>query len=142
MVSGAPGFADVMTVVGFNFVDGLSKSNAGFMIVIMKPFEERNDPSLSVHAAINYTRAHLDGLRSTIGIPFNLPPIMGLGTGAGFEFQIFDLQGAIRLIWAPPRRGLLRLPMRISAWQANTNPGNHWPAQAHSLIPIEAMVSG
>ncbi len=93
IVSGAPGVADVMTVVGFSFVDGLAESNAGFMIAIMKPFEERTDPSLSVHAAIQYSRAQLAGLRSAIGIPFNLPPIMGLGTGSGFEFQLLDLQG-------------------------------------------------
>ena len=26
-------------------------------------------------------------------IPFNVPPIIGLGTGGGFEYQLLDLQG-------------------------------------------------
>lgn len=93
IVSSIPGVKDVMTVTGFSFIDGLSKSNSGFMIAIMDPFEERTDPALSVQSAIQQTREKMAGMRSAIGIPFNLPPISGLGTGAGFEFQLQDLQG-------------------------------------------------
>ena len=28
-----------------------------------------------------------------MSIAFNLPPIIGLGTGSGFEYQLQDLQG-------------------------------------------------
>jgi multidrug efflux pump subunit AcrB len=33
--------ADVTTVIGLNFIDSYSQANAGFMVVTLKPFEER-----------------------------------------------------------------------------------------------------
>jgi multidrug efflux pump len=107
IVASAPGVKDVMTVTGFSFIDGLSKSNSGFMIAIMHPFDERTDPALSVHSAIKYTRAKMAGMRSAIGIPFNLPPISGLGTGSGFEFQLQDLQGGDPVELGATAKGLI-----------------------------------
>lgn len=107
IVASAPGVKDVMTVTGFSFIDGLSKSNSGFMIAIMKPFEERTDPALSVQSAIRHTRAKMAGMRSAVGIPFNLPPIAGLGTGSGFEFQLQDLQGGEPVELGATAKGLI-----------------------------------
>ncbi|MEM6636515.1 MAG: multidrug efflux RND transporter permease subunit [Pseudomonadota bacterium] len=93
ILANVPGVADVSTVSGFSFLDGLAKSNGGFAVAMMEPFEDRTDPALSVDTAIANARAQLYALPQAIGIPFNLPPIIGLGTGAGFEFQLLDLQG-------------------------------------------------
>src|ERR1700680_4015798 len=41
---------DVTSVIGLNFIDNFSQANAGFMVVTLKPFEERRDPSRSVSA--------------------------------------------------------------------------------------------
>lgn len=127
IVSGAPGVEDVMSVTGFSFIDGLSESNAGFLIAIMKPFEERADPSLSVDASIVYTRQHLAAMNSAIGIPFNLPPIIGLGTGSGFEFQLLDLQGGNPLELGATAKGMItaangdpRLAGVYTTFSANT----------------------
>lgn len=107
ILKNAPGVQNVMTVTGFSILDGLTESNAGFMIAIMKPFEDRTDPSLSVDASIAYTHRHLVSLKSAIGIPFNLPPISGLGTGAGFEFQLLDLRGGSSLELGAAAKGLI-----------------------------------
>ncbi|WP_068114680.1 efflux RND transporter permease subunit [Tropicimonas marinistellae] len=107
IVSSAPGVADVLAVTGYSFVDGLVKSNGGFMIGIMEPFEERTDPAKSVDSALLYARNQLAQLRSAVGIPFNLPPIPGLGTGSGFEFQLLDLQGGSILDLGAIARGLV-----------------------------------
>ncbi|WP_116130922.1 efflux RND transporter permease subunit [Tropicimonas sp. IMCC34043] len=93
ILSGLPGVAHVSTVTGYSFVDGLVKSNSGFAIAMMEPFEDRTDPDKSVDAAIGKARAAFSRLPGGIAIPFNLPPIIGLGTGAGFEMQLLDLQG-------------------------------------------------
>ncbi|MEM7074441.1 MAG: multidrug efflux RND transporter permease subunit [Pseudomonadota bacterium] len=93
IIAQTPGVENVSTVSGFSFVDGLSKPNSGFAVAMMAPFEDRTDPSLSVDSAIQHARAQLYAIPQAIGIPFNLPPIIGLGTGAGFEFQMLDLQG-------------------------------------------------
>ncbi|MTH76554.1 efflux RND transporter permease subunit [Paracoccus aestuariivivens] len=90
----APGVATVETVTGYSFIDGLAKSNSGFAIVIMKPFEERTGADETVDASLAYTRQKLAGLTTALAIPFNLPPIIGLGTGSGFEYQLLSLQGA------------------------------------------------
>lgn len=103
----APGVESVETVTGFSFVDGLSKSNSGFAIAIMKPFEERTDASMSVDASIAYARQHFAGLRAGIAFPFNLPPIQGLGTGAGFEYQLLDLQGTDPIDLGATARGMV-----------------------------------
>ncbi len=93
ILEGAPGVANVLTVNGMSFVDGIAKSNGGFAIAMMKPFEERPDADQSVDASIAYARRQFMGIRRGIAFPFNLPPIIGLGTGAGFEYQLLDLQG-------------------------------------------------
>lgn len=94
ILEAAPGVDNVSTVAGYSFIDGLAVPNGGFAIAMMKPFEERTDPSLSVEAALAYSRAHLAAIPGAIGIPFNLPPISGLGTGAGFELQLLDIEGS------------------------------------------------
>lgn len=87
------GVANVFSVSGYSFLDGLAKSNSGFALVTMKPFEERESPDLSVDAAIRTTMQQGAGVRGAQIFAFNLPPIMGLGTGSGFEYQLLDLQG-------------------------------------------------
>jgi hydrophobic/amphiphilic exporter-1 (mainly G- bacteria), HAE1 family len=83
----------VLSVTGFSFLDGLSKSNSGFAVVTMKPFAEREDPARSVVAAIGTVMTKGAAMRDAQVFAFNLPPIMGLGTGSGFEYQLLDLQG-------------------------------------------------
>ena len=51
-LGGIDGVADVVAVTGYSFLDGLAKSNSGFVVVSMLPFDERTDPARSVTAAI------------------------------------------------------------------------------------------
>jgi hydrophobe/amphiphile efflux-1 (HAE1) family protein len=89
-----PGIADRSTVVGYSFLDGLAKSNSAFLIVLLKPFEERKDPSEAVQAMIPRLRAQFAAaIPGAAVLPFNVPPIIGLGTGSGFEYQLQDLRG-------------------------------------------------
>jgi hydrophobe/amphiphile efflux-1 (HAE1) family protein len=93
ILGGIDGVADVITVTGYSFLDGLSKSNSAFAIVTMKPFAERTSKASSVDAAVATTMAKGTAIRGAQIFAFNLPPIMGLGTGSGFEYQLLDLQG-------------------------------------------------
>ncbi|GMG83540.1 multidrug efflux RND transporter permease subunit [Paralimibaculum aggregatum] len=103
----APGVANVQTVAGYSFVDGLAKSNGGFAIAMMKPFAERDGAAESVPASIAWARQQFQGIRSGIAFPFNLPPIIGLGTGAGFEYQLLDLQGGDPVDLGATAKGLV-----------------------------------
>ena len=44
--------ADYTSVIGLNFIDNYSQPNAAFMVVTLKPFEERKDRSLGAPALI------------------------------------------------------------------------------------------
>jgi multidrug efflux pump subunit AcrB len=43
---------DFISVVGLNFIDNFSQSNAAFMVVTLKPFGERKSASQGVRALI------------------------------------------------------------------------------------------
>jgi HAE1 family hydrophobic/amphiphilic exporter-1 len=93
MLGGIEGVDSVVSVTGYSFLDGIAKSSSGFAIVAMLPFEERTDPGLNVVAAIQTAMAQGAAVREAQIFAFNLPPIVGLGTGSGFEYQLLDLDG-------------------------------------------------
>jgi hydrophobe/amphiphile efflux-1 (HAE1) family protein len=101
------GISDVSSIVGYSFLDGLGKSNSAFEIVLLKSFEERHDPALSADALIAKVRAEFQAIGEANIIAFNLPPIIGLGTGSGFEYQLQDLQGGSPVDLAASARGLI-----------------------------------
>ncbi|MCM2679747.1 efflux RND transporter permease subunit [Echinimonas agarilytica] len=93
VASEVEGIAEVTEVIGYSLVDGIVKSNAGFLVVVLDPFEERQTDELDAHAIIQQLGAKVSTIQNANIFPFNLPPIIGLGTGSGFEFQLLDLQG-------------------------------------------------
>lgn len=107
MLKGIDGVANVISVTGYSFLDGISKSNSGFAVVTMKPFTERTNATASVDAAVATTMAQGAAIREAQIFAFNLPPIMGLGTGSGFEYQLLDLQGRSPADLAATARGLI-----------------------------------
>ncbi|NMJ40505.1 multidrug efflux RND transporter permease subunit [Roseomonas sp. JC162] len=87
-----PGVQDVMTISGYSMLNGLAQSNSAIIIVTLKPFSERTAPGTDVNALIRATLARTAAVPARV-IPFNLPPIVGLGTAGGFEFQLQNLEG-------------------------------------------------
>jgi multidrug efflux pump len=122
-----PGVADVSTVVGYSTLDALNKSNSAYFIVLLKPFEERTDPAQSVHGVLARLRAEFKALPDAQVFSFNVPPIIGLGTGGGFEYQLEDLRGGEATDLAAVARGLVlaanqdpRLNAVFTSYAANT----------------------
>ena len=87
------GVEGVVSVVGFNFIDGLASSNQAFFVVRLKPYEQRTAASQSVTAIIETLRPRLAAVSGAIAFPFNLPPIIGLGSTGGFQYVLEALQG-------------------------------------------------
>jgi len=102
-----PGIVDVTTVVGYSFLNGLAQSNRAFFIVTLAPFEERLDPALSVDSILRQVRASTAAIREANAVAFSLPPIIGLGTTGGFEYQLQDLAGGSAADLAAAMRGLV-----------------------------------
>jgi hydrophobe/amphiphile efflux-1 (HAE1) family protein len=88
-----PGVNDVLSIVGFSFLDGVSEPNADFMVVRLKPFADRTAIGTSVNALIGRTFGALAQVREAQAFAINLPPIIGLSTGGGFEYELEALQG-------------------------------------------------
>ncbi len=88
-----PGVEGVLSVVGFNFIDGLASSNQAFFVIRLKPYAQRTDPAQSAGAIIARLRPELAAVQDAIVFPFNLPPILGLGSTGGFQYALESLQG-------------------------------------------------
>ena len=92
-IEGKPWLQNLFTVSGYSMLDGLACPTA-FFVAAMKPFDERKSPDMSVFAAIRQLHEAFRADRGRHRYPFNLPPIIGLGTSAGFEFQLVSRTGA------------------------------------------------
>jgi hydrophobe/amphiphile efflux-1 (HAE1) family protein len=102
-----PGVANVTSVVGYSMIDGLTKSNSALLILTLKPFGERKDAALSADGIIARLTAQFQTIPQAIVFAYNLPPIIGLGTGSGFEYQLLSLGGAAPAEIAAVARGLV-----------------------------------
>jgi hydrophobe/amphiphile efflux-1 (HAE1) family protein len=83
----------VLSIIGFSLLDGASEPNSAFMVARMKPFADRRAATDSVQAAIRQTFGAGSQIRQANVLPFNLPPIIGLSTSGGFEYQLDALEG-------------------------------------------------
>jgi multidrug efflux pump len=101
-----PGVQGVLSVVGLNFIDYIASSNQAFFVIRLKPYEERTDPAQSAGAIIARLRPQLASIRGAIAFPFNLPPILGLGSTGGFQYVLEALQGQSPADVAATMRGL------------------------------------
>ncbi|HEY6434732.1 MAG TPA: efflux RND transporter permease subunit, partial [Acetobacteraceae bacterium] len=89
-----PQIEDTLSIIGFSLLDGgVYEPNAAFVVAHLSPFADRTGTANSVQALVARTFGAVQQIRSALIFPFNLPPIIGLGTGGGFEYQLEALQG-------------------------------------------------
>ncbi len=102
-----PQVADTFAVIGFSLLDGGNESNNAFMVVKLKPFADREAVQDSAQALIRQVFVQGQQIRSAAVIAFNLPPIIGLSTSGGFEYQLEALEGQDPVRNASVMQGLL-----------------------------------
>jgi hydrophobe/amphiphile efflux-1 (HAE1) family protein len=85
---------DVISVIGFSILDSATEANTAFFFVRLKPFADRPGAANGVDAAIKHVFALGAGLRDAQVIAFNLPPIIGLSTNGGFQYELENTDGA------------------------------------------------
>jgi hydrophobe/amphiphile efflux-1 (HAE1) family protein len=122
-----PGVDRILSIVGFSLVDNGAQSNSAFIVVRMKPFEDRKSAQESVFAAIGRVFGATQQVLTANTFAFNIPPIIGLGTGAGFQYQLQNLEGRPPEEMASVMLGLVvaanqdpRLARVFSTFAANT----------------------
>jgi hydrophobe/amphiphile efflux-1 (HAE1) family protein len=98
--------ADYTSVIGLNFIDNYSQPNAAFIVITLKPFEERKDRALGAAELIARLNTKFRQVQGGSVVPLSPPPILGLGTGGGFTYALEDLQGGDPKALAQTVRGL------------------------------------
>ena len=93
ILHGLPQVSNVLSIVGFSLLDGGAQSNSAFIVVRLKPFADRTATKDKVQAVIGRVFAGGQRVLAATVLPFNLPPIIGLSTGGGFEYQLQNLEG-------------------------------------------------
>jgi hydrophobe/amphiphile efflux-1 (HAE1) family protein len=88
-----PAVEHTLSIIGFSLLDGASEPNNAFMVARLKPFADRKAATDSVQALIRRTFGAGSQIRQANVLPFNLPPIIGLSTSGGFEYQLEALEG-------------------------------------------------
>ena len=99
--------ADYTSVVGLNFLDNYSQPNAAFLIVSLKPFDERTGASAGAPAIIARLTQQFQRVQGGMAVPLAPPPIIGLGSGGGFSYVMEDLRGGDPKALAQVARGLI-----------------------------------
>ena len=102
-----PQVENVLAIVGFSLLDGGAQSNAAFLVVRLKPFDQRTAPQDRAQAVIGRVFGISMATRAGVVFPFNLPPIIGLSTSGGFEYQLQNLEGRDPAEIAGPMGALL-----------------------------------
>ncbi len=93
LLKSMPQVQNVFAVIGFSIIDGVNEPNAAFIVPTLKPFANRAGAANSAQALIGRLFAEGQQVRTGRVIPFNLPPIIGLSTTGGFEYDLEGLEG-------------------------------------------------
>ncbi len=93
VVKDIPQIQNVLAIVGFSLLDSGNQSNSAFLVLRLKPFADRKAVADKAQALIGRVFAGVQQIRSATIFPFNLPPIIGLSTSGGFEYQLQNLEG-------------------------------------------------
>ena len=127
-----PGVANTFAIVGFSILDSAQEPNSGFMFIRLKPFGDRTTAQTQIAAMIGQVFGMGSQIRSANVLAFNLPPIIGLGTAGGFEYQLDALEGQ-----DPSALGArAERPAECRAWRPPAGPGvQHVQCQQSLAVP-------
>jgi hydrophobe/amphiphile efflux-1 (HAE1) family protein len=121
-----PQIQNIFAIVGFSILDGVNESNTAFVVPTLKPFADRKGAANSAQTLIARVFGEGREIRTATVIPFNLPPIIGLSTTGGFEYQLEGLEGQEPAAMNSVMQGLLaaanqdpRLTRVFSTFTAN-----------------------
>ncbi|WP_095108510.1 efflux RND transporter permease subunit [Pseudomonas sp. Irchel 3E20] len=88
-----PGVESSVAFPGLSINGFTNSPNNGIVFVILKPFDERKDPSMSAGAIAGALNAQYADIQEAYMAIFPPPPVQGLGTIGGFRLQVEDRAG-------------------------------------------------
>ena len=87
------GVAHVHSIIGFSLLDAVAEPNSSLIVVSLKPFAARTAVTQSAQALIAKVFAAGTQIPQANVLPINMPPIIGLSTSGGFEYQLEAAEG-------------------------------------------------
>jgi multidrug efflux pump len=85
---GVPGVANVQVIAGYDLISGTAASNGAFLIVRLKPWDERPGKDLHASTIVGKLAAATRSLPEAIVVPFNPPALPGFGAVSGFSMML------------------------------------------------------
>ncbi len=93
MLRDIPGIRNVMLILGMNLINRSVQNNAAFMFVMLDPYEQRTTRDRALDSVLGRANMALASLIDGSARSFTFPPIIGLGSVGGFEYQLVDYEG-------------------------------------------------
>lgn len=87
------GVEDVLTIGGYNIVNSVLDPSSASLFVVLKPWGERKTRPLSLNSIMNTVYQNTITVNEAIVVAFNPPPINGLSSTGGFQYELQDYQG-------------------------------------------------
>jgi len=123
IIRGIPGVSDVLVIGGNNIVAGVQDTRSATAIVVLEPWDERKEEALSLDGVMRRVYAETAPIQEFNVMAFNPPPIQGLSTTGGFQYQLEDYEGS-------DLQGLYDLTMEL------VRQGNALPELEHLNTPF------
>ncbi len=91
IISNTPGVSNSIEIDGYNLVDGIQDPSSGVFFVVLDPYDERKSDETQLKAIMKHLQSNVSQLPEAVVMVANAPPIPGLGSTGGFNFEIQDL---------------------------------------------------
>jgi len=92
MIATDPAVENVLSVNGYSLLNTALQSNAGMIIVKLKPWGDRTTPETHQFTLQRKYQMQLSGVDGASVLAFGAPAIPGLGAVAGFSYALEDTQ--------------------------------------------------
>ena len=88
-----PGIETVVAIGGRSFISGVNGPNVASLFPRLAPWDHRETPELQAGAILGRLRARLSAIQEAVIVVFPPPPIRGISSGGGFQFQLQSVAG-------------------------------------------------
>jgi HAE1 family hydrophobic/amphiphilic exporter-1/multidrug efflux pump len=88
-----PGVETAVAIGGRSFISGVNGPNVASLFPRLAPWSEREAPELQAGAVLARLRQRLGAIQEAVVVVFPPPPIRGISSGGGFQFQLQSVAG-------------------------------------------------
>ena len=88
-----PGVETVVAIGGRSFITGVNGPNVASLFPRLTPWSKRKTPELQAEAILARLRARLGSIQEAVVVVFPPPPIRGISSGGGFQFELQSVAG-------------------------------------------------